>query len=36
MGENSQPSVRRTFLRVLLVQVLTLLVLWWLQARYHG
>lgn len=36
MRENRQSSVRGTFLRVLLVQVLTLLVLWWVQARYHG
>ena len=27
---------RRTLLRVLAVQALSLLLLWFLQARYHG
>ena len=29
-------SVRRTFLRVMLVQAATMLLLWLLQLRYHG
>lgn len=30
----NQPQVRRTLIRVLLVQAVTLGLLWWLQAHY--
>src|SRR5690606_27853337 len=34
--EQDRRRLRRIALRVVIVQVLTLLVLWLLQARYHG
>ncbi len=36
MPADDAPAVRRTFLRVILIQAATMVLLWLLQARYHG
>ncbi len=35
-GEEQDASFRTTLLKVLLVQVVALILLWFLQATYHG
>ena len=34
--ESNGPSFRTVLIRVMLVQIITLIMLWVLQARYHG
>ena len=35
-GEPTAPGFRTTLIRVMVVQVIALILLWALQARYHG
>jgi hypothetical protein len=35
MSDTATPTFRATLLRVMTVQVMTLLVLWWLHTRYN-
>ena len=35
-GDASTPGFRTTLIRVMVVQIIALILLWVLQARYHG